>query len=174
VAGVQTGTVSGLLLGSPGIKSHSDVGAAERRREYYKGEGDGFPQVRAVVSLVCSSCPWLVLAPKVLQLCTNHLVLVLCRSLWVSEACQIFLVPSRSSNMPLYPSIVLRARERAPTPCPSIVFSLGLTFESRKELGVHHRTSLKKFLICGILTIEISWIVTSPQLNQINTPIRNN
>ncbi len=24
-------------------------------------------------------CPWLVLAPKVLQLCTNHLVLVLCR-----------------------------------------------------------------------------------------------
>jgi hypothetical protein len=38
--------------------------------------------------------------------------------------------------MPLYPSIVLRAKERAPTPCPSVVFNLGLTFESRKELGV--------------------------------------
>jgi hypothetical protein len=38
--------------------------------------------------------------------------------------------------MPLYPSIVLRAKERAPTPCPSVVFSLGLTFESLKELGV--------------------------------------
>jgi hypothetical protein len=38
--------------------------------------------------------------------------------------------------MPLYPSIVLRARKRAPTPCPSIVFSLGLTFEPLKELGV--------------------------------------
>jgi hypothetical protein len=33
VAGVQTGTVSGLLLGSPGTKSHLDAGAMERRRE---------------------------------------------------------------------------------------------------------------------------------------------
>jgi len=41
-----------LLLGSPGTKSHSDVGAVERRREYYMGEGGGFPQVRAVMSLV--------------------------------------------------------------------------------------------------------------------------
>jgi hypothetical protein len=31
-----------------------------------RGEGGGFPQVRAVVSLVCSCCPWLVLAPSVL------------------------------------------------------------------------------------------------------------
>jgi len=43
VPGVQTGTVSRLLLGSPGIKSHSDVGATEQRREYYMGEGGGFP-----------------------------------------------------------------------------------------------------------------------------------
>jgi hypothetical protein len=41
---------------------------------------------------------------KVLQLCTNHLVWVVCRPVWVSEACQLFLVPSRSSNTPLYPS----------------------------------------------------------------------
>jgi hypothetical protein len=32
VPGVQTGTISGLLLGSPRTKSHSDVGAAERCR----------------------------------------------------------------------------------------------------------------------------------------------
>jgi hypothetical protein len=43
-------------------------------------EGGGSPQVRAVVSLVSPSCPWLVRAPKMLQLCINHLVLVLCRS----------------------------------------------------------------------------------------------
>ncbi len=47
------GTVSGLQLGSPGRKSHLDVALAESYREYYKGEGGGFPQVRAVVSLVC-------------------------------------------------------------------------------------------------------------------------
>jgi hypothetical protein len=52
VPGVQIGTILGLLLGSPGTKSHSDVGAAERRREYYMGEGGGFLWVRAVASLV--------------------------------------------------------------------------------------------------------------------------
>jgi hypothetical protein len=114
--------------GSPGTKSHLDVALVERCRVYYKGEGSDFPQVQAVVSLVSPSCMWLVLASKVLQLCTNHLVLVLCRSVWVIEACQFFLVPSRSSSMPLYPSKVLWARERAPTPCFSVVFCLGLTF----------------------------------------------
>jgi hypothetical protein len=123
-------------LGSLGIKSHLDVGPMERCKIYYKGEGGGFPQVRAVVSLVCPCCPWLILTPEVLQLCTNHLALVLCRSVWVEKACQLFLVPSRSSNTPLYPSKVLWARERAPTPYSSVVFCLGLTFESLKELGV--------------------------------------
>jgi hypothetical protein len=65
--------------GVPGEKSHLDVGPVERCRVYYKGEGGGFPQVRAMMSLVCLCCPWLVLAPKVFQLCTNHLVWVVCR-----------------------------------------------------------------------------------------------
>jgi len=52
VPGVQTGTILWLLLGSHGKKSHSNVGATERCREYYMGEGGGFPQVRVVVSLV--------------------------------------------------------------------------------------------------------------------------
>jgi hypothetical protein len=47
-----TRIVSGLLLGSPRTKSHSDVGAAERHKEYYMGEGGGFPRVLAVVSLM--------------------------------------------------------------------------------------------------------------------------
>jgi len=87
-----------------GKKSHLDVGHVERCRIYYKGECGGFPQIRAVVSFVCPCCPWVVLAPKVLQLCTNHLVCVVCRPVWVSEAFQLFLVPSRNSNTPLYPS----------------------------------------------------------------------
>ncbi len=67
-------------LGVPRPKGHLDVALVKRRIVYYKGEGGGFPQVRAVVSLVCPGCPWFVLASKVLQLCTNHFVLVLCRS----------------------------------------------------------------------------------------------
>jgi len=62
-------------------KGHLDVSLVERHRVYYKGEGGGFPQVRAMVNVVNPSCPWFVLAPKAFQLCTNYLVLVLCRSL---------------------------------------------------------------------------------------------
>jgi len=69
----------GTLTESPETKSHLDVGPVERCKVYYKGEGGGFPQVRAVMSLVCPCCQWLVLAPKVFQLCTNHLVWVLCK-----------------------------------------------------------------------------------------------
>ncbi len=138
VVGVLVDAIPGLPLKSPKTKSHLDVAPVERRIIYYKGEGGGFPQVRVAMNLVCSCCSWFVLAPKALQLCTNHLVLVLCKSLWVNKACHFFLVPSRSSSTPFYPSIVLWARERAPTSCLSVVFSLGLTFKSRKELGVRH------------------------------------
>jgi hypothetical protein len=62
-----------------GEKSHLDVGSVASHKIYYKGEGGGFPQVQAVVSLVCLCCPWLVLVPKVFQLCTNHFVWVVCR-----------------------------------------------------------------------------------------------
>jgi hypothetical protein len=58
--------ISGLSFGSLETKCHLDVGLMERHRIYYKGEGGGFPQVWAVMSLVSPSCPCLVLAPKVL------------------------------------------------------------------------------------------------------------
>ncbi len=58
---VQTLAVSGLRFGSPGTKSHSDVGAMRRHRKYYIGEGGGFPRVQVVVSLVSQklsmACP---------------------------------------------------------------------------------------------------------------------
>jgi hypothetical protein len=60
VSRVQTGTISRLLLGSPGTKNHSDVGPMGERREYYMGEDGGFPWVRAVLSQVNPCCPWLV------------------------------------------------------------------------------------------------------------------
>jgi len=54
---VQTGTISGLLLGSLGKKNHLDVGVTERHKVYYMGEGDGFPWVWAMVSLVSPKLP---------------------------------------------------------------------------------------------------------------------
>jgi hypothetical protein len=113
-----------LNCGNPRTKSHLDVALVERCRIYYKGEGGGFPQVWAVVNLMNLSCPWLFLTPKVFQLCTNHLVLVLCRFVWIVEACQFFLVPSWSSSTPLYPFKVLRVTKRAPTFYSFTVFNL--------------------------------------------------
>jgi len=50
--GVPTLGISGLPFGSPGTKCHLDVGLVERHKVYYKGQGGGFPQVRAMVNLV--------------------------------------------------------------------------------------------------------------------------
>jgi hypothetical protein len=61
------GTVSRLQLGSLGKKSHLDVASAESCREYYKGEGGGFPRVRAVVCLVVQSAHGLSQHPRVLR-----------------------------------------------------------------------------------------------------------
>jgi hypothetical protein len=74
VSGLQPGIVSGLLLGSPGKKSHLDVASVERCRVYYMGEGDGFPRVRAVVSLVCQSARGLSQHPRVSRMRTNPFV----------------------------------------------------------------------------------------------------
>jgi hypothetical protein len=59
------GTISGLQLGSPGKKNHLDVVPEMWRREYYMGEGGGFPQVRAVMCLVVQSARGLSQHPRV-------------------------------------------------------------------------------------------------------------
>ncbi len=57
VVGVPTLVISRLPFGSPGTKCHLDVGLVERHKVFYKGEGGGFPQVEAMVSLVSPSLP---------------------------------------------------------------------------------------------------------------------
>ncbi len=52
---VPTLGISGLVVGSPRTKCHLDVGLMQRHEVHYKGEGGGFPQVRAVVNLVSPS-----------------------------------------------------------------------------------------------------------------------
>ncbi len=47
----------GLHFGSLGKKCHSDASATKRDKEYYMGEGGGFPQVRAVLSQMSHVLP---------------------------------------------------------------------------------------------------------------------
>jgi hypothetical protein len=76
VAKIPTLVISGVPFGSPKTKSHLDVGFAERYRVYYMGEGGGFPQVWAVVSLVSPRSPMALPSTKnVLTTCW----LILCR-----------------------------------------------------------------------------------------------
>jgi hypothetical protein len=63
--GSPVGTISGLHFGSPGNLCHLDVASMASCREYYMGEGGGFPRVRAVVSLVCLSARGLSQHPRV-------------------------------------------------------------------------------------------------------------
>jgi hypothetical protein len=67
VSGVQTETVSGLHFGSPRKKCHLDASAVERHKEYYMGEGGGFPRVRAMVSPVSPRLPVACLNTKSVQ-----------------------------------------------------------------------------------------------------------
>ncbi len=52
---VPTLGISRLSFRSPETKCHLDVGLVERHKVYYKGEGGGFPQLWAMVSLMNSS-----------------------------------------------------------------------------------------------------------------------
>jgi hypothetical protein len=51
-------------LGIPGKKCHLDVSLMEKHKIYYKGEGGGFPQVQAMVSLESPSLPVVHLSTK--------------------------------------------------------------------------------------------------------------
>ncbi len=71
VARIPYVRISGFPLET---KWHLGASPMARRKVYYKGKGCGFPQVRAMVSLVSSCLPVARLCTKVLQLCTNQLV----------------------------------------------------------------------------------------------------
>jgi hypothetical protein len=64
VVGVPTLGILGLSIGSLGTKCHLDVGLVERHRVHYKGEGGGFPQVWAVMSLMNPNLPMARLSTK--------------------------------------------------------------------------------------------------------------
>ncbi len=70
VTGAPTMGISRLPLGNLETKSHLDVAPVERCREYYKGEGGGFPEVRAVASL--ASLKLLVIRPNTKSVQTMH------------------------------------------------------------------------------------------------------
>jgi hypothetical protein len=68
----------------------------------------------------------------------TNLLFGLCKSVWVTEL--LVNLPSPHPGAPACPSTpeVQRARERAPTHFPSIVFTFGLVVSPSRSLGVRH------------------------------------
>jgi hypothetical protein len=63
-----TRTISEFHFGSPKNLCHFDVASTASYREYYMGEGGGFPRVRAMVNLMCQSARGLSQHPRVSQM----------------------------------------------------------------------------------------------------------
>jgi len=91
-----------------------------RHKVYYRAKGGGFPQVRAVVSLVSLCLHVARLCTKVFQLCTNQLVVWFVQVRVNNWCLSFFLVhlgaPTRPSTLE-----VLRARQCTPTSFPTVV-----------------------------------------------------
>jgi hypothetical protein len=104
VARVPILWISGFPLKNPRTKWHLGDGLVAKHRVHYKGEVDGFPQVRTMVTLMnlclLVACPWTKNVPT-LHWPTCCLVCA-CLCEWLTHLLLI-LVPSQSSNTPLYP-----------------------------------------------------------------------
>ncbi len=74
LTGVPNVGILGLPLGNLETKWHLSVGHVAKHKIYYKGEGGGFPQIRALVSLVNLSLLMARPSTKVPWLCTNQLI----------------------------------------------------------------------------------------------------
>ncbi len=109
MARVLISGISRLLTWESREKCHLGVVSMSNHRKYYKGEGGGFPQVWAMVSLVN---PYMFKAPKVLQKCSNYiltnLLFGLCKSIWIIESLVTHLNPHpKVPTCPSYPRNVM-------------------------------------------------------------------
>jgi hypothetical protein len=84
-------------------------------------------------------CPWLVLAPKALQQCTNQLVVYFSAGfVWVNNYLSFFLIPSRSSSTPLYPWKCCEPGHMPQLLTLPPFFTLGSHLSLARSLGVRH------------------------------------
>jgi hypothetical protein len=106
-----------------------------------KGKVVASPKSRPWWVLWVRVWPWFVLAPKVLQLCINQFIMVLCRFVWVIKCLSFFLVPSQNSSTPLYPPPpkCYEPKNVFPTFYFSIVFTSDSHLNLSRSLGAHQR-----------------------------------
>jgi hypothetical protein len=104
-------------------------------KEYYKGEGGGFLQIWAVVSLV-SLC--LTVHQKCFNYALTNFFFDLCRSMWIIDPLVIH--PSPYPVAPTHPSTpkVLWTKKCPPIPSLSIIFTLNSHLHLSRSLRMHY------------------------------------
>jgi len=85
VAGVPTLRISRLPFGSPRTKCHLDVGLVERHIVYYKGGRWWLPPSPGRGESCESELPVTRLNTKSVPIMHYHLMLVLCKSVWIID-----------------------------------------------------------------------------------------
>ncbi len=137
---------------------HLDVCPMAMHKKNYKEEGDAFPQVRDMVSLV-SPVSRFVRAPKMFQHALTNLLFGLCMSVWTID---MFITrPSPHPGTPTCPFTpkVLWAMERTQTPYPFTIFTFGLAVESIKELG-----GVSEKMMVGVGNEWYKWLIYNNNL----------
>jgi hypothetical protein len=112
-----------------------------KHKIYYKGEVGGFPQVRAMVSLVSLCLPMACPCTKVLKLYINQLVILFVQ---VRVSNWLFItLRNPHSKAPTHPSTpkVLQAKEHASTFYFFIIFTLDSHLSPSRSLGARHMVS---------------------------------
>jgi hypothetical protein len=146
VARVPTLGISGLPLGSPKKNVIWMLVSWPTTKYTIRGKVMASPKSRSWWVLWVRICPWLVLAPKMLQLCTNQLVV------WFVQVCVsdwlLVILPSpipELQHAPLPPKCYDQGA------CPNSLlfcyFHFRFTFESIKEFG---NTSIDSIRSIGV------------------------
>jgi len=104
--------ILGLPLGSLRTKWHLGAKPVARHIVYYKGKVMASPKSGLWWALWVCVCPWFICAPKRSNYAVINLLFGLCNLCEWSKCLSIFLIPSRSSNTPLYTRNVVRQKVR--------------------------------------------------------------
>jgi len=136
------------------------VGPVGKHREYYKGEGGGFPpSLSHGESYESVFTRGLSVHQKCSNYASTNLLFGLCKFVWIIDPLVTCCNPHPKVPTRPYTPKMLQAKECAPTPYPSIVFTFGFVVEFIKELGGESILLLKKTICFNYkrISIYLTW-----------------
>jgi hypothetical protein len=136
VTGILISRILGLLTWESQDKMTFGCRPRHQVQKNYKGEGGGFPQVRAVVNFVSPHSPHdLCVHQKCFNYALTNSLFDLCKPVWIIDSRVTLLSPHLEILIRPSTPEVLGTKEHTLITYPSVVFTFGLTVKSIKEFG---------------------------------------